>query len=353
MDEQYLEVPLPLQCKDQEVPNADSGTDAEPLEQKPSRNSGESNIVKEKHDELVKQGLFTKSHSEGLVKEKTKVITDLKLKEEKDIDKMISMENQLKFLNEIVYKRSQSIQTIHIDSPMTNQSLANRLIPDREEILTLEEESRSKLNKDLVKPFDYTKLNKIVDQAWVKHSNDRLHLQNPTAQDMEILIKMCLMPLALKMQNDSFAFVYELKQEMHADVKIVPTSILFIVDSGMHKAQTGNLSRAVQFLKYHDKPGLLLEGLNHNLFSVGQFCDADLEVAFGNLFVSLEISGNYLTNRDNRELNSIQFIFKKPTLHHSNRVSWLKPHQLKHWCMASKTFSSHSTTSTSFKERCL
>ncbi|GJT14169.1 retrovirus-related pol polyprotein from transposon TNT 1-94 [Tanacetum coccineum] len=59
------------------------------------------------------QSPFNQVPYEGLVKEKTKVITDLKLKEEKDIDKMISMENQLKFLNEIVYKRSQSIQTIH------------------------------------------------------------------------------------------------------------------------------------------------------------------------------------------------------------------------------------------------
>ncbi|GKA42405.1 hypothetical protein Tco_0735065, partial [Tanacetum coccineum] len=50
-------------------------------------------VVQEKHDELVKQSLLTKSHYEGLVKEKTKVITDLKLKEEKDIDKMILMEN--------------------------------------------------------------------------------------------------------------------------------------------------------------------------------------------------------------------------------------------------------------------
>ncbi|GJS60635.1 retrovirus-related pol polyprotein from transposon TNT 1-94 [Tanacetum coccineum] len=61
----------------------------------------------------------------------------------------------------------------------------------------------------------------IVYQAWVKHSNDRLHLCSPTAQDMEILIKTCLMPLAFKTQNDSFAFVHELKQEMHADLKYV------------------------------------------------------------------------------------------------------------------------------------
>ncbi|GKA22762.1 retrovirus-related pol polyprotein from transposon TNT 1-94 [Tanacetum coccineum] len=282
----------------------------------------EISVVKEKHDELVKQSLLTKSHYEGLVKEKTKVIMDLKLKEEKDIDKMISMENQIKFLNEIVYKRSQSIQNNSLVSTqmltlmkesvltitnrlnfntnsiksvynifLTQSDPATRLIPDREEILTLAEESRSKLNKDLVKPFDYTKLNslyeifkppaqhyeiqlaqanairkkmwrksfvktkpnvfknidflpvsksisksrqaynvmtnninhlnELVNQAWVKHSNDHLYLRHPTAQDMEILVKKCLMPLALKTQNDSLAFIHELKQEMHADLKYV------------------------------------------------------------------------------------------------------------------------------------
>ncbi|GKD49120.1 hypothetical protein Tco_1278096 [Tanacetum coccineum] len=62
-------------------------------------------------------------------------------------------------------------------------------------------------------------LRELVDQAWVKHSKD--HFRAPTAKDMEILIKTCLMPLALKTQNDSFAFVHELKQEMHADLKYV------------------------------------------------------------------------------------------------------------------------------------
>ncbi|GJR76108.1 hypothetical protein Tco_0088473 [Tanacetum coccineum] len=39
---------------------------------------------------------------------------------------------------------------------------------------------------------------------------------------MEILIKKCLMPLALKTQNDSSQSLYnELKQEMHADLKYV------------------------------------------------------------------------------------------------------------------------------------
>nr|GEV02483.1 hypothetical protein [Tanacetum cinerariifolium] len=136
-------------------------------------------VVKEKHDELIKQSLLIKSHYEGRVKQKTKVITDLKLREEHDIDKTLSMEIQLKFLNELFYKRSQSIQTIHMMAPKVStyngrptfanrrylkqaqseipclyafpydqSTHANRLIPDREETLALERESRSKLNKD-------------------------------------------------------------------------------------------------------------------------------------------------------------------------------------------------------------
>nr|GEY08632.1 hypothetical protein [Tanacetum cinerariifolium] len=136
-------------------------------------------VVKEKHDELMKHNLLTKSHYEGLVKQKTKVIIDLKLREEHDIEKILSMEKQLKFLNEVVYKRSQSIQTIHMMAskvstyncrptfanprylkhaqseipclyafPYDQNTHANRLIPDGKETLALERESRSKLNKD-------------------------------------------------------------------------------------------------------------------------------------------------------------------------------------------------------------
>nr|GEW54256.1 hypothetical protein [Tanacetum cinerariifolium] len=58
--------------------------------------SYEISVVK-KHDEPMKQSLLTKSHYKGLVKQKTMVITDLKLREEHDIEKMLSMEKQLKF----------------------------------------------------------------------------------------------------------------------------------------------------------------------------------------------------------------------------------------------------------------
>nr|GEU57900.1 hypothetical protein [Tanacetum cinerariifolium] len=49
--------------------------------------------------------------------------------------------------------------------------------------------------------------------------------------------------------------------------------ILFIVDSGCSKHMTGNLNLLTNFVEK-------FLGLNHNLFSLCQFCDADLEVAF-------------------------------------------------------------------------
>nr|GEZ43363.1 retrovirus-related Pol polyprotein from transposon TNT 1-94 [Tanacetum cinerariifolium] len=82
----------------------------------------------------------------------------------------------------------------------------DRLIPDGEETLALEREN-----------------------------------QSPTDQDMEILIQTCLMPLAIKTQNDSFKFVHELKQEMHADLKYVESLKKEIDKLESDKAEFSNM----------------------------------------------------------------------------------------------------------------
>ncbi|GJX54814.1 hypothetical protein Tco_0283183 [Tanacetum coccineum] len=154
----------------------------------------EISVLNQKHDELVKKSLLTKSQFEGQLKEKSKVISDLKVKEGRDIDKMIEMDKQIKFLNEILYKRNQSIQTIHMlapkcatyngrstfanpkylkiaqsekpclyEIPYDTSDHANRFCPNGEETVTLEKESRSKLNKDTVKPYDYTYQNSLYE----------------------------------------------------------------------------------------------------------------------------------------------------------------------------------------------
>ncbi|GJT54667.1 retrovirus-related pol polyprotein from transposon TNT 1-94 [Tanacetum coccineum] len=109
-------------------------------------------VFKEKHDELVKQSLLTKSHYEGLIKEKTKTIHMLS-------PKCPTFNGRPIFANPMYLKKAQYEKPRLYEIPHHQSDPANRLVPDREETLTLERESRSKLNKDLVRPYNYTKLN--------------------------------------------------------------------------------------------------------------------------------------------------------------------------------------------------
>nr|GEU70556.1 retrovirus-related Pol polyprotein from transposon TNT 1-94 [Tanacetum cinerariifolium] len=60
-------------------------------------------------------------------------------------------------------------------------------------------------------------------------------------KDMKILIQTCLMPLSLKTQNDSFIFVHELKQGMHADLKYVESLEKEIEELESDKAEFSNM----------------------------------------------------------------------------------------------------------------
>ncbi|GJR89416.1 retrovirus-related pol polyprotein from transposon TNT 1-94 [Tanacetum coccineum] len=157
--------------------------------------------------------------------------------------------------------------------------------------------------------------------------------------------------------------------------------ILFIVDSGCTKHMTGNVSLLCNFVeKYlgtvhfgNDQFALILgygdlvqgnimikrvfyyrrRSPINNLFSVGQFCDADLEVAFWKskcLFSDLQ--GNDLLSGI-VDLDLIQYsLQEKP--HQLQSVLLAKASQTQGMVMASKTFLiSTSTTSTcSKKEYC-
>nr|GFA35844.1 retrovirus-related Pol polyprotein from transposon TNT 1-94 [Tanacetum cinerariifolium] len=109
--------------------------------------------------------------------------------------------------------------------------------------------------------------------------------------------------------------------------------VLFIVDSGCSKHMMGNLKLLINFVEkflgmvkfrndqiapilgYGDlvqgvvtiKRVYYVEGLNHNLLSVGQFCDADLEVAFRNSTCFIrDLKGNdLLTGSRGTDLYSI------------------------------------------------
>ncbi|GKD99804.1 retrovirus-related pol polyprotein from transposon TNT 1-94, partial [Tanacetum coccineum] len=111
--------------------------------------------------------------------------------------------------------------------------------------------------------------------------------------------------------------------------------ILFIVDSECSKHMMGNLKllRNVTIKRVY-----YVKGLNHNLFSVGQFCDADLEVAFRKSTCYIrDLKGNDLltgshgtdlysiTLQDTSTPNPICLMAKA-----SSSQAWLWHHRLSH-----------------------
>nr|GEU78345.1 ribonuclease H-like domain-containing protein [Tanacetum cinerariifolium] len=100
-----------------------------------------------------------------------------KTQEDKELDKVIALENKVKVLDNIVYKTGQSVQTMNMLNNKCRTSFAKpeflkkaqRTNPrlydialESDEVIHLEKESRSKLS-DLIRPFDYDKLNNLYD----------------------------------------------------------------------------------------------------------------------------------------------------------------------------------------------
>ncbi|GKA37402.1 retrovirus-related pol polyprotein from transposon TNT 1-94 [Tanacetum coccineum] len=103
----------------------------------------EISVVNQKHDELVKKSLLTKSQFEGQLKEKSKTIHML-------APKCATYNGRSTFANPKYLKIAQSEKPCLYEIPYDTSDHANRFCPNGEETVTLEKESRSKLNKDTV-----------------------------------------------------------------------------------------------------------------------------------------------------------------------------------------------------------
>nr|GEY03447.1 hypothetical protein [Tanacetum cinerariifolium] len=119
-----------------------------------------------------------------------------KTREDKELDKVIALENTVKVLDNIVYKTGQLVQTMNMlnrncktsiakpeflkkaqianpqlyDIGCYNDNLALMLAPESDEVIRLEKESRSKLS-DLIRPFDYEKLINLYDLFVLQRAN--------------------------------------------------------------------------------------------------------------------------------------------------------------------------------------
>nr|GEU61330.1 hypothetical protein [Tanacetum cinerariifolium] len=149
----------------------------------------EIDCAKAKGDLIIEKGVVCTSRNHlHIVTTKEAQIKFYKTREDKELDKVIALENKVKVLDNIVYKTGQSVQTMNMlnnkcrtsfakpeflkkaqranprmyDIGCYSDNLALMLAPESDEVISLEKESRSKLS-DLIRPFDYEKLNNLYD----------------------------------------------------------------------------------------------------------------------------------------------------------------------------------------------
>nr|GEZ37069.1 retrovirus-related Pol polyprotein from transposon TNT 1-94 [Tanacetum cinerariifolium] len=161
--------------------------------------------------------------------------------------------------------------------------------------------SQVKLKKTEVE--DHPRIPSISNKIkYVTACNDSLNSKTSNVNAVCATCGKCLV------DSNHFACVTKMLNDINARTKKpnIVQLIISVVDSGCTKHMTSNLKLLCNFVKKYlgtvrfgnDQFALILgygdlvqgnitinkvyyvEGLNHNLFSVGQFCDADLEVAF-------------------------------------------------------------------------
>ncbi|GJZ98659.1 retrovirus-related pol polyprotein from transposon TNT 1-94 [Tanacetum coccineum] len=161
--------------------------------------------------------------------------------------------------------------------------------------------SRNKKNKVEAQPRKVNKVNRVVKPICnvdVKHSlskaNSKILYATCNKSMFDGVHDKCLLDLLRNIEN-----------KMFGNLRVVQI-VLWYLDSGCSKHMTGNRSQLMNFVSkfmgtvrfgndqitrimgYGDyqlgnviiSRVYYVEGLGHNLFSVGQFCDADLEVSF-------------------------------------------------------------------------
>ncbi|GKE20351.1 hypothetical protein Tco_1431863 [Tanacetum coccineum] len=150
--------------------------------------------LNQKISEIEKELIAHQKTISTLLHEKESQEKFYKTREEKEIEKVICLENQVNVLDNIVYKTGQSVQTMNMlnrncktsfvkpellkkairanprlyDIGCYNDNIALLLAPASDETIHLAQESRSKLS-DLIKPFDYKNLNNLYDLFVPQH----------------------------------------------------------------------------------------------------------------------------------------------------------------------------------------
>ncbi|GJX58752.1 hypothetical protein Tco_0290142 [Tanacetum coccineum] len=156
------------------------------------------------------------------------------------------------------FSKSKSVTTNNVSNDFLKPVTAKILLKNVKSILK---------NTNVIAPgIPQLKSNQLEDRVLHNNSEGKKH----QVEDHRRNFKFSNNKMSITACNDSL-------NAKTLNVNFLVEIILFIIDSGCSKHITGNLKllRNITIKRVY-----YVEGLNHNLFSVGQFCDADLEVAF-------------------------------------------------------------------------
>nr|GEZ75817.1 hypothetical protein [Tanacetum cinerariifolium] len=211
--------------------------------------------------------------------------------------KVISLENKVKVLDNIVYKTGQSVQTMNMlnnkcqtnfakpeflkkvqrsnprlyDIGCYNDYLALMLTPESDDVIRIEKESRSKLS-DLIRPFDYDKLNNLYDlfipqreksteQRYFLERSRLSHTPVTNGNSKESFHKQTT--LLQKRMDESISYTWTHFLRSNDETPEVHIDFLRLVQRGL-QAQKDFFTKR-QLLKHINKTALSKDGTEHLL----------------------------------------------------------------------------------------
>ncbi|GJV22421.1 retrovirus-related pol polyprotein from transposon TNT 1-94 [Tanacetum coccineum] len=208
---------------------------------------------------------------------------ETKEKEDKYLDEIIALEKKKKELDNIVYKMAKRKQPALYYGQTIVKKHDALFVPDSEETLELADTSRIALHKGL--GTQWNTLRDIVEQAKALKP-----LDNTLEYDCKFTTR--IQELCTKSWSAKRNKKQEWKPTGHVFTYVghrwIPTGRAFTIDENKCPLTRFGNDHVTTIMGYGDyQIGNVMiswvyyvEGLGHNLFSVGQFCDSDLEVAF-------------------------------------------------------------------------
>ncbi|GJY32404.1 hypothetical protein Tco_0415899 [Tanacetum coccineum] len=156
-----------------------------------------------------------------------------KTHKDKELDKVMALENKVKFLK----KASRANPRLY-DIGCYNDNLALMLAPESDETIRLDKESRSKLS-DLIRPFDYDQFNNLYDlfvpqreksteQHYFPRASKMSHTSSNNEFSKESFHKQTTL-LEKRMERIPFLGIISVKalQELFEDLKRVCDNTIF------------------------------------------------------------------------------------------------------------------------------